>query len=79
MPRAHRHLTWRVVDPDSKQTSSLDSELQALVPSVNLDGRRWHWVTIARGNGFDLGEIAKALNRARFTLFDIRPVARRKR
>lgn len=79
MPRARTHMTWRVVDPDSKQTSSLDSELQALVPSVNLDGRRWHWVTIARGNGYDLEEIAKALNRARFRLAGTTPGATEKR
>lgn len=78
MPRARTHMTWRVVDPDAKKTSSLDSELQALVPSPE-HLTSWSWVTVARGNGYDLTEIAKALNRARFTLFDIRPVARRKR
>jgi hypothetical protein len=71
MPRAYRHLTWRVVDPDRLKTSSLDSELQTLVQVSPYDitkRMRWHWVTVARGNGLDLMEIALALNRARFTL-----------
>jgi hypothetical protein len=75
MPRAYRHLTWRVVDPDRMKTSSLDSELQTLVPN---EGTSWpgayRWTTVARGNGIDLAAVAEALNRARFTLFDIRPV-----
>lgn len=75
MPRAYRHLTWRVVDPDSTQTSSLDSELQSLARL----GRKQnlHWVTVARGNGCDLAAVAEALNRARFTLNDIRPARKR--
>jgi hypothetical protein len=73
MPRAYRHMTWRIVDPDRAKTSSLDSELQALVPNPEHI-TSYSWVTVARGNGYDLAEIAKALNRARFTLGDIRPV-----
>lgn len=67
MPRAYRHLTWRVVDPDDEKTSSLDSELQALVPNPKHI-TNFAWVTVARGNGCDLQAIAKALNQARFTL-----------
>lgn len=80
MPRAYRHMTWRIVDPDANKTSSLDSELQALVrigSPYDLTKRlrnRLGWVTVARGNGYDLEAIAEALNRARFTLGDIRPV-----
>lgn len=75
MPRAYRHLTWRVQDPDRMKTSSSDSELQTLVPN---EGTSWpgkyRWSTVARGNGLDLQAIAEALNRARFMLVDIRPV-----
>lgn len=66
MPRAYRHMTWRVVEPDHEKTSSLDGELQALVPNPK-HVTNWAWVTVARGNSYDLAEIAKALNRARFT------------
>lgn len=73
MPRAYRHLTWRVNDPIHDDDSSMDSRLQTLVrgpgPKHTLS-----WMTVARGNGYDLTEIAKALNRARFTLGDISPV-----
>lgn len=56
MPRSYRHLTWRV----RRKTSG--AELQALEA---IEGR-WHWVTVARGNGYDdLLAIAEALNAAR--------------
>lgn len=78
MPRARTHLTWRVLDPVHDEDSSLDSRLQTPARSAGPK-HTLHWVTVARGNGFDLAEIAKALNRARFTLGDIRPAATEKR
>lgn len=80
MPRAYRHLTWRVVDPDPEKTSSSDGELQTLAPTYRLDDApRFRWVTVARGNSIDLTEIAKALNGARFSFHAIPRNARRKR
>jgi hypothetical protein len=67
MPRAYRHMTWRVVEPDREKTSSLDSELQSLVPNPEHI-TNFAWVTVARGNGDDLRAIAKALNQARYML-----------
>lgn len=75
MPRAYRHMTWRVVDPDHTKTSSMDSELQTL-SKFGYPKERWRWVTVARGNGYDLTPIAEALNRARFTLGNIHPVVK---
>ena len=79
MPRAYRHLTWRA--HRTKRTSR--PELQTLVRS----DQTLHWVTVARGASHvamdddweDLIQIAQALNRARFALYDIRPVARKEK
>lgn len=84
MPRAHRHLTWRI--ERARDDTSNDVCLQTLHPVVfELSNGGEHvsntlqWITVARGREEDLKQVAQALNRARFTLFDIRPVARRKR
>lgn len=69
MPRAYRHLTWRCNG----------TRLQTLVREH--DGLQW--VTVARAtqleDGSEIEKIAEALNRARFTLFDIRPAVRKKK
>lgn len=65
MPRAYRHLTWRVIP-----RAFVGGGLQTLQRDSKSKLR---WVTLARGNRVDLEPIAEALNRARFTLFDIRP------
>lgn len=68
MPRAYRHLTWRCNG----------TRLQTLIRDEGAPGLEW--VTVARGdNAEEIEKIVEALNRARFTLFDIRPNARRKR
>lgn len=74
MPRAYRHLTWRVL-PRHKSLSAL----QALAPTGLFDvitSNPYYWVTVAHGKYEHLKPIAEALNRARFTLFDIRPAKR---
>lgn len=80
MPRRAKQLTWRVVEPDRMKSSLLEDELQTLVSN---EGTSWpgkyRWVTVARGNGIDLKEIAEALNRARFTFFHASPAIREKR
>ena len=70
MPRARTHCTWRTVENALDDTST-DAQLQTLERTRKGD---LHWVTVARGRPEDVAEIARALNRARFTLFDIRPV-----
>jgi hypothetical protein len=75
MPRARTHCTWRTVENAVADTST-DAQLQTLERTRKGE---LHWVTVARGRAEDVIEIAKALNRARFTLFDIRPAATEKR
>lgn len=72
-----KHLTWRVLENVDSDTS-LDGQLQTLALSPGPK-HTLHWATVARGNPGDLQNIAKALNGARFTLFDIRPRAQEKK
>lgn len=78
MSRRGHHLTWRVLQDDTANTS-LDAELQTIMlDSMKLTATvtRYKWVTVARGNPEDLMPIAGALNRARVTHFDISPEAK---
>jgi hypothetical protein len=66
-------MTWRVVEPDRMKTSLQESELQTLIPNESTSWPGvYRWVTVARGNGFDLKAIADALNQARFAFFNVR-------
>jgi hypothetical protein len=75
MPRARTHLTWRTVENAVDDTST-DAQLQTLERTRKNE---LHWVTVARGRPEDVAEIARALNRARYTLFDIRPANSRRK
>lgn len=76
MSKPRTHMTWRTF-----KRAGYASSLQTLQPrrDIEADVTRLHWVTVARGDTKDLRKIAEALNRARFTLFDIRPASSRKR
>src|SRR5688572_1715455 len=74
MSRRGKHMTWRFLERVDADTS-LDGQLQTLALSPGPK-HTLHWVTVARGKPEDMREIAEALNRARFTLFDISPEAK---
>lgn len=59
------HMTWRV----SNASSSV-----GLLDTLIRDSSGLRWVFVAKGGFEELKKIAEALNRARFTLYDIRPV-----
>lgn len=77
MPKPRTHMTWRVLP-----RTATKSALQALAPTSPFDvvvSNRYQWRTVAFGEYEPLKKIAQALNRARFTLFDIRPAQRKRK
>jgi hypothetical protein len=70
MPRAKTFMCWRVRDPEPTDLTG-QAMLQTLYRP--LEGSTLAWVTVARGDEEQLEDIAVALNKSKYQMFDTRP------